>query len=86
MASYSHSSDIDEIASRIGAAAHGLAGKTVLITGGLGFLGRYFIETFHKLNERMLEEPVRVVAVDNGCRGRECTLLLDETGNLNEPR
>jgi len=28
----------------------------------------------------------RVVAVDNGCRSRECTLLLDETGNLNEPR
>ena len=27
-----------------------------------------------------------VVIGDKGCRGRECTLLLDETGNLNEPR
>ena len=26
-----------------------------------------------------------VVVVDNGCRSWECTVLLEDTGNLNEP-
>ena len=50
--------DIAEIAERLGSAAHGLAGKCVLLTGGRGFLGRYFTQVFTHLNENVLAEPV----------------------------
>ena len=40
-------------------------GKTVLITGARGFLGRYFIEVFKKFNQNDFNNPVKVIAVDN---------------------
>jgi UDP-glucuronate decarboxylase len=58
-------SDITEIVSRLGDGAKAFAGKTVLLTGGRGFLGRYFMEVFAALNAEILEEPVRLVALDN---------------------
>lgn len=58
-------SDLAEIARGLGATARAFSGKTVLITGGRGFLGRYFTETFAYLNERVLAEPCRVLAMDN---------------------
>ena len=43
-----------------------LGGKHVLITGGRGFLGRYFTAVLHELNERYLDgNPVRVTVWDN---------------------
>ena len=57
--------DIDEIVTRLGARAQAFAGKTVLLTGGRGFLGRYFMEVFARLNEKPLDRPVRLVALDN---------------------
>jgi len=42
-----------------------LSGKTVLLTGGRGFLGRYFTEIFAALNADVLEKPVKVVILDN---------------------
>ena len=39
-------SDISEIVTRIQNISQDLSGKTVLITGARGFLGRYFIEIF----------------------------------------
>ena len=59
------SSDIDEIVDRLGDAASAFAGKTVLLTGGRGFLGRYFMEVFGALNNRVLEQPATLVAMDN---------------------
>lgn len=43
------------------------AGKVVLITGGRGFLGRYFTEVFRWLNRQpsMVSNPVRVILADN---------------------
>ena len=58
-------SDIDEITERLGAATDAFAGKTVLLTGGRGFLGRYFMEVFAHLNEHVLDRPVRLVSLDN---------------------
>lgn len=57
--------DIDEICDRLAVPAQKFAGKTVLLTGGRGFLGRYFMEIFAKLNEKHLDEPVKLVALDN---------------------
>ncbi len=58
-------SDIDEIVDRISGPAQDFAGKTALLTGGRGFLGRYFMEIFDRLNSRVLDKPIRVVALDN---------------------
>lgn len=65
MTSFLLDSDISEIVTRLGSNAHAFAGKTVLLTGGRGFLGRYFMETFAALNKSALSEPVRLVALDN---------------------
>ncbi len=58
-------SDITEIVSRLGDGAEAFAGKTILLTGGRGFLGRYFMEVFAELNAKVLDEPVRLIALDN---------------------
>ncbi len=58
-------SDIDEICQRLTGSAQDFSGRTVLLTGGRGFLGRYFMEIFARLNETLLDKPVRVVALDN---------------------
>jgi UDP-glucuronate decarboxylase len=59
--------DILEIVAKlpIGALSQ-LKGRHLLLTGGRGFLGRYFSEVFHYLNEHHLsEQPLRVTVFDN---------------------
>jgi len=58
-------SDITEICERLDAASDMLAGKTVLLTGGRGFLGRYFGETISRLNKSRLSEPCSLILLDN---------------------
>jgi hypothetical protein len=58
-------SDILEIVNRVQDICQEMSGKTVLITGARGFLGRYFIEIFKQLNSKHLTSPMHVVAVDN---------------------
>jgi UDP-glucuronate decarboxylase len=58
-------SDIDEITERIAEPAREFAGKTILLTGARGFLGRYFIAIFDALNREYLKKPMKVVALDN---------------------
>jgi UDP-glucuronate decarboxylase len=65
MADYVLDTDTAEIVSRLGEAAREFDGKTVILTGGRGFLGRYFIAMFKRLNETVLEKPVRLVVLDN---------------------
>lgn len=57
--------DIAEIAAGLGAQAAGFDGKTVLVCGGRGFLGRYFTEVFHHLNKTRLKKPCRLIILDN---------------------
>lgn len=59
------SSDIQEIAGALGEDAHAFAGKTALLTGGRGFLGRYFVEVIAYLNEQVLESPCKLIVLDN---------------------
>ena len=58
-------SDIGEIAERLKHAASALSGKTLLITGGRGFLGRYFTSVIGRLNDTELTSPCRVIVLDN---------------------
>jgi len=61
--------DIQAIASSIAREAPLLDEKTILITGGAGFLGKYFLAVFHHLNRHVLSRPCRVISVDNYITG-----------------
>ncbi|MBT3768185.1 MAG: NAD-dependent epimerase/dehydratase family protein [Rhodospirillaceae bacterium] len=65
MTEFSLPSDVAEIALNLGEAAQDFSGKTILLTGGRGFLGRYFTEVFAYLNEHVLKEPCKLVSMDN---------------------
>src|ERR1051325_1969011 len=58
-------SDIDEIVSRVKDAAAPFAGKTIFLTGGRGFLGRYFTRVFVSLNEKHLKPACKIVVLDS---------------------
>ena len=57
--------DIREISARLGGDAQAFAGRTILLCGGAGFLGRYFTAVFGDLNRRILRTPCRVIICDN---------------------
>lgn len=56
--------DIEEIYDRNRQLLESLSGKTVVITGAAGFLGRYFLGVFAKTNE-FLAEPIRLIGIDS---------------------
>jgi UDP-glucuronate decarboxylase len=57
--------DAEEIAARLGGAVRAFEGKSVVLAGGAGFLGRYFVAAFAHLNRHVLRRPVSVTVVDN---------------------
>lgn len=61
--------DIEAIARDIAKDAGILSGKTLLITGGAGFLGNYFIGVLNFLNKNALKKPCRIISVDNFITG-----------------
>ncbi|MAF80726.1 nucleoside-diphosphate sugar epimerase [bacterium] len=85
--------DIATIAAAIAAQAPKLSGKTVLISGGAGFLGKYFLGVFSYLNEHVLDEPVKVISVDNFITGdrdpnfdfSDKEFILDVWGDVTYP-
>jgi len=58
-------SDIIEVAERLGDVANDFSGKTILLAGGRGFLGRYFTAVFEELNRSCLARPCRLIVLDN---------------------
>ena len=63
--------DIDNIIIGLGKDALKLSGKTVLISGGSGFLGSYINHTINRLNEEVLKEKCKVISIDNYITGSE---------------
>lgn len=61
--------DIAAIAKGLGKDAKKLEGKTVFLSGGGGFLGKYIVGTLCYLNDNVLEKPCRVISVDNFITG-----------------
>ena len=83
MAKFLLKSDIDEICQRLAVPAQAFAGKTVLLTGGRGFLGRYFVEIFAQLNESFLDQPVNLIALDNLITSGQEGAQIPEIKNMN---
>lgn len=85
--------DIKTIADNISAEAPKLAGKTVLISGGAGFLGKYFLGVFSYLNKHVLTKPVHIISVDNFITGdrdpnfdfSDRNNILDVWGDVTNP-
>ncbi|MCH8748501.1 NAD-dependent epimerase/dehydratase family protein, partial [Patescibacteria group bacterium] len=85
--------DIKTIADSLKAEAPRLAGKTLLISGGAGFLGKYFLGVFDYLNRQVLAEPMRVISVDNYITGskdpefdvHDSENVLDVWGDVTQP-
>ncbi|MBI4438994.1 NAD-dependent epimerase/dehydratase family protein [Candidatus Woesearchaeota archaeon] len=61
--------DLNTIADSIAPLAQKLSGKTLLISGGAGFLGNYFIGAIDHLNRHTLSKPCRVISIDNFSTG-----------------
>ena len=68
--------DIKRIIHALGDEARGLEGKTLLISGGSGFLGSYWVGTIHSLN-KIFKKPCRVISIDNYITGSREKLVHD---------
>lgn len=70
--------DVRSIALAIKKDAKVLSGKTILITGGSGFLGKYFLYTFWYLNKNFFSTPCKIISLDNYITGTKTNPLLGE--------
>jgi len=62
--------DLKEISEEIKEISPRLGGKTVLLAGGAGFLGKYFVATFDYLNKNSLKDnPCNIIVLDNFIAG-----------------
>jgi UDP-glucuronate decarboxylase len=57
-------SDIEEIFLIMESSLKKLSGKTIVITGAAGFLGRYFMSVFARANQS-LKIPIKIIGIDN---------------------
>jgi UDP-glucuronate decarboxylase len=79
---YRLDSDISEIAQHLGEVAQDFSGKTIIMTGARGFLGRYFTDVFAYLNEHVLEKPCTFVGYDNLLTAGEAGGQITERPNM----
>ena len=62
--------DIATIAQNLGGVAKKFEGKTVLISGAGGFLGKYIVGVLCHLNDKVFKTPCRIISVDNYITGQ----------------
>lgn len=63
--------DLSAIIKGLGKDAQKLSGKTLLISGGSGFLGSYINQTINLLNQKVLTKKCKVISIDNYITGSE---------------
>lgn len=61
--------DLEEIAKAVKEDAKKLEGKTLLISGGAGFIGSYLIATISYLNDHKFLKKCRAISIDNYITG-----------------
>jgi UDP-glucuronate decarboxylase len=70
--------DVQKIVESLGPQTHRFSGKTILLAGGAGFLGRHFISVFRRLNKEVLAKPCKVISADNYITGEQAELYQDK--------
>ena len=70
--------DIKELVGMMGEDAKKLEGSTILITGGAGFLGKYFVATIIYLNKNVFSKPAKMIILDNFITGDDTLIKGDE--------
>ena len=65
-------SDIIKILDNTSDISSFFSNKSILLTGGNGFLGKYFIEIFSKYNET-LRKPLNLTVLDNSFKKNKIT-------------
>lgn len=73
--------DLERIIQGIGKDAMKLSGKTLLISGGSGFLGSYINQTINLLNQKVLKKKCKVISIDNYITGSEKKNFLGPIDN-----
>ncbi len=69
--------DLNSIVNGIGKDAAKLEGKTILISGGSGFIGSYLNAVLYILNKTVLKKKCRVISIDNYITGFRKSFLFD---------
>jgi UDP-glucuronate decarboxylase len=69
--------DIEQVVTGLAGAEKGFSGKTVVLAGAGGFLGRYFMEIFRHLNQNVLKAPCKLIALDNFITSSERPVAKD---------
>lgn len=77
MAHYIIQEDVRYISNIIEKKAKLLEGKTILITGGSGFLGSYFVAVLNELNKNVFKNHCKIIVVDNYITGSKKSLVND---------
>lgn len=65
MTSHMAHDDVEIVARNLGDRVQSLSGKTLLLSGSSGFLGRHFLLALQYFNQHVLDQPCRVIAIDN---------------------
>lgn len=73
--------DIDLIIRGIKKESGLLEGKTLLISGGAGFLGSYILATIYQLNKKILKKPCKVISIDNFITGKKRRIVEEIKDN-----
>lgn len=71
------SQDLKSVIEDIGKDAKKLEGKTVLISGGSGFIGTYINCVIYLLNKKVLKKKCKVISLDNYITGSKKNFLID---------
>lgn len=70
--------DLEKIAESLSDGLEQLEGSTVLIAGGNGFIGKYFVNSLLYLNEHILKKPCRIIVLDRSISADEPYLISNE--------
>lgn len=71
------SQDLNSIVEDIKTEAKKLEGKTILISGGSGFIGSYINAVLYLLNKKVLTQKCKVISLDNYITGSRKNFLID---------
>lgn len=69
--------DLNNIAERIKKESKLLEGKTILISGGSGFIGSYLNAVLYLLNKKVFKKKCKVISIDNYITGSKNNFLMD---------